>query len=426
MGHIVVNNIGKAYKRYSSQWARLLEWFDPTGRPHHEAHWVLRGVNFTVAPGEAVGIVGRNGAGKSTLLKIIAGTTQPTEGTIEIGGKIAALLELGLGFHPDFTGRQNVYMSGQLLGLSTAGITQLMPDIESFADIGDYIDQPLRTYSSGMQIRLAFALATARVPDILIVDEALSVGDAAFQKKCFQKIEDFREKGCTLLFVSHGIDTVLRLCSKAIYLGDGVVKAFGDVKPVCDTYERHLFGNFNLMDVKPDRPNRSVLRRLDPDMSATVSEIQYGNSDAVIEHCWLEDASGQEINILEGEEVFYWKYRVKFTQDSQEVRFGMMIKTREGLCVYATHTIGKSYNFSSGDTVLVSFRLINHLVPGIYYLNAGMQGLIDDELVVLHRRVDTHTFKVRPVDNNNSPIIGLAEMNGQVAIQQLWEKSVCL
>ncbi|MCB1822234.1 MAG: ABC transporter ATP-binding protein, partial [Candidatus Competibacteraceae bacterium] len=181
MGQIIVRNVGKAYKRYASHWARLQEWLDPRDQPRHQAHWVLRGMDFTVAPGEAVGIIGNNGAGKSTLLKIITGTTQPTEGTVTVSGRVAALLELGMGFHPDFTGRQNVFMAGQLLGHSVATLEERFPDIEAFAEIGDYIDQPVRTYSSGMQVRLAFSVATAIRPEILIVDEALSVGDAYFQ-----------------------------------------------------------------------------------------------------------------------------------------------------------------------------------------------------------------------------------------------------
>ena len=201
MGKLVVSHIGKAYKRYSGKWARVLEWL--SGKPHHDKTWVLRDIHFTVNPGEAVGIVGVNGAGKSTLLKIITGTTQPTSGSVHTEGRVAALLELGMGFHPDFTGRQNVFMAGQLLGLGSDEIAACMPAIEAFAEIGDYIDRPVRTYSSGMQMRLAFSVATAVRPAVLIVDEALSVGDAYFQHKSFNKIREFREQGTTLLIVSH-------------------------------------------------------------------------------------------------------------------------------------------------------------------------------------------------------------------------------
>ncbi|MES3023509.1 MAG: ATP-binding cassette domain-containing protein, partial [Pseudomonadota bacterium] len=177
MGAIHVSGLGKAYKQYRSQAARVAEWVLPFAGPRHKLKWVLRDINFQVAAGESVGLIGINGAGKSTLLKLITGTTQPTTGSVATSGQVAALLELGMGFHPDFSGRQNVLMAGQLLGLSNPDIASLMPHIEAFADIGDYLDQPVRVYSSGMQMRLAFSVATARRPDVLIVDEALSVGD---------------------------------------------------------------------------------------------------------------------------------------------------------------------------------------------------------------------------------------------------------
>ena len=192
MSYIRVNNVGKAYRQYHSKTGRLIEWLSPLNTKRHNLKWILSDINFEVAPGEAVGIIGINGAGKSALLKLITGTSRPTTGEIEISGRVAALLELGMGFHSDFTGRQNVYMSGQLLGLSSEKITELMPQIEEFAEIGDYIDQPVRVYSSGMQVRLAFSVATAIRPDVLIIDEALSVGDAYFQHKSFDKIKEFK------------------------------------------------------------------------------------------------------------------------------------------------------------------------------------------------------------------------------------------
>ncbi len=203
MGKIVVKDLGKAYKHYPSRWSRLWDWIIPWGPDRFTLKWVLQDINFSVAPGEALGIIGINGAGKSTLLKMIVGTVSPTTGSVEIGGRVAALLELGMGFHSDFTGRQNAFMAGQLLGMSVPEITQLMPEIEAFAEIGDYIDQPVRVYSSGMQMRLAFSVATAKRPDVLIVDEALSVGDAYFQHKSFNRIREFRKLGTTLLIVSH-------------------------------------------------------------------------------------------------------------------------------------------------------------------------------------------------------------------------------
>ena len=191
MSYIRVNNVGKAYRQYHSKTGRLIEWLSPLNTKRHNLKWILREINFEVAPGEAVGIIGINGAGKSTLLKLITGTSRPTTGEIEISGRV----ELGMGFHSDFTGRQNVYMSGQLLGLSSEKITELMPQIEEFAEIGDYIDQPVRVYSSGMQVRLAFSVATAIRPDVLIIDEALSVGMHISSIKALSVFENFVRKG---------------------------------------------------------------------------------------------------------------------------------------------------------------------------------------------------------------------------------------
>ena len=221
MGTVRVEGLGKAYKQYPTRWARLAEWVLPFASTRPALHWVLRDISFRVAPGEAVGIIGINGAGKSTLLKIITGTTQPTTGHVELTGSVAAMLELGMGFHADFTGRQNVFMAGQLLGLGVEEISQLMPEIEAFAEIGEYIDQPVRVYSSGMQMRLAFSVATARRPDILIVDEALSVGDAYFQHKSFDRIRQFRRAGTTLLIVSHDKQAIQSICDRAILLDGG-------------------------------------------------------------------------------------------------------------------------------------------------------------------------------------------------------------
>ena len=233
-GYLRVHDLGKTYKRYPHKWGRLAEWL---GRGvHHESIWVLRDVNFDVKPGEAVGIIGVNGAGKSTLLKIITGTTKPTTGSVEAHGRISALLELGMGFHPDFTGRQNVQMAGHLRGMNSHEIAGKMCEIEDFAEIGDYIDQPVRIYSSGMMVRLAFSVATAVRPDILVVDEALSVGDTYFQHKSFDRIRKFRDQGTTLLFVSHSPGSIKTLCDRAILLDQGVVSRDDTPDLVLDYY----------------------------------------------------------------------------------------------------------------------------------------------------------------------------------------------
>jgi lipopolysaccharide transport system ATP-binding protein len=273
MGMITVSHLGKAYKQYPTRWARLTEWLSPFHRPRHQLHWVLQDIDFTVNPGEAVGILGVNGAGKSTLLKMITGTTQPTTGSVHITGRVAALLELGMGFHPDFTGRQNAFMAGQLAGLAQHEIEGLLPDIEQFAGVGEYFDQPVRIYSSGMQARVAFAAATAATPDVLIVDEALSVGDIAFQAKCIQRMNTLLDRGTTVLFVSHSLNQVRQFCSKALYLAHGHVRAWGAADEVCDLYQNDLTGVTQLQQLaqaevatsRPFQPNKHDRER-DPNL----------------------------------------------------------------------------------------------------------------------------------------------------------------
>ncbi len=237
---IDVQGVGKAYPSFNSRWDQFLSLFAKPRKDRFAERWVLRNVSFSAGHGEGVGIIGMNGAGKSTLLKLVVGTTVPTEGTIRLQGRVAALLELGIGFHPDYTGRQNAVMAGQLLGYSNGEIADAMPSIEEFAEIGSAIDEPIRSYSSGMQMRLAFSVATAVRPDVLIVDEALSVGDSYFQAKSFDRIRTMKEAGTTLLFVSHDPAAVKTLCDRAILLDRGRVIADADPEVVLNHYNALL------------------------------------------------------------------------------------------------------------------------------------------------------------------------------------------
>lgn len=323
MGALVVSNIGKAYKRYPGKWTRALEWV--TGRTQHEKTWVLRDISFTIQPGEAVGIIGVNGAGKSTLLKIITGTTQATTGSVGIQGRVAALLELGMGFHPDFTGRQNVMMAGQLLGLHAHEIIACMPAIEAFAEIGDYIDQPVRMYSSGMQMRLAFSVATAVRPDILIVDEALSVGDAYFQHKSFNRIREFRAQGTTLLIVSHDRSAIQSLCDRAILLERGFVIKDGNPEEVMDFYNAII----------AERENATVeVKRLDDGRAQTSS----GTGEARVESIKLLNEDDQAVEFINVGQLVRLKVEVRIHADLPELVFGYMIKDRLGQQVFGTNT----------------------------------------------------------------------------------------
>ncbi|HBD0117090.1 TPA: O8 family O-antigen export ABC transporter ATP-binding subunit [Escherichia coli] len=324
MSYIRVNNVGKAYRQYHSKTGRLIEWLSPLNAKRHNLKWILREINFEVAPGEAVGIIGINGAGKSTLLKLITGTSRPTTGEIELSGRVAALLELGMGFHSDFTGRQNVYMSGQLLGLSSEKITELMPQIEEFAEIGDYIDQPVRVYSSGMQVRLAFSVATAIRPDVLIIDEALSVGDAYFQHKSFERIRKFRQEGTTLLLVSHDKQAIQSICDRAILLNKGQIEMEGEPEAVMDYYNALL----------ADKQNQSIKQVEHNGKTQTVS----GTGEVTISEVHLLDEQGNVTEFVSVGHRVSLQVNVEVKDDIPELVVGYMIKDRLGQPIFGTNT----------------------------------------------------------------------------------------
>lgn len=356
MGTITVTNLGKAYKQYPTRWSRLVEWMDPRRKKHHKLHWVLRDVDFSVRSGEALGIIGINGAGKSTLLKMIVGTTQPTVGSVTMTGRVAALLELGMGFHLDFTGRQNVMMAGQLLGYSVDELTALMPEIEAFAEIGDYIDQPVRVYSSGMQMRLAFSVATARRPDVLIVDEALSVGDAYFQHKSFDRIREFGKQGTTLLIVAHDKAAIQAICDRAVLLNAGRLEMEGPPEAVMDYYNAML----------ADRENSEVRQeKLDSGAVQTVS----GTGEALIEDVALVDQSGQPVEVIGVGQPVVLRIKVKCVQAIPELVVGYMIKDRLGQTVFGTNTFHLKQvlvDLSEGQSVELHFEFLANIGVGSY------------------------------------------------------------
>lgn len=371
MGSIKIEDLGKAYKQYPTRWDRLKEWLIPGTPPRHTLKWILKDISFQIAPGEAVGIIGINGAGKSTLLKIITGTTQATTGSVNISGRIAALLELGMGFHPDFTGRQNVLMAGQLLGYSAEDIQNLMPDIESFAEIGDYIDQPVRVYSSGMQMRLAFSVATAHRPDILIVDEALSVGDAYFQHKSFDRIRTFREQGTTLLIVSHDKTAIQSICDRAILLNAGRLAMEGTPEAVMDYYNAML----------AERENQTVRQHV-----TATGKIQTvsGTGEARMNEIQLLDEQSQPVESINVGQPVKLKIVVEAMDSLPEMVIGYIIKDRLGQAVFGTNTFHhkkKLTNISRGTIVNFVFSFQANLGPGTYSI-----------AVALHTN-DTHIAK---------------------------------
>jgi lipopolysaccharide transport system ATP-binding protein len=362
MGTIAVTNLGKAYRQYATRWSRLAEWVLPGAKPHHVLKWVLQDVSFTVQPGEAVGIIGINGAGKSTLLKMITGTTQPTTGSVHITGRVAALLELGMGFHPDFTGRQNAFMAGQLLGYSVEEIARLMPEIEAFAEIGDYIDQPVRVYSSGMQMRLAFSVATAHRPGVLIVDEALSVGDAYFQHKSFDRIREFRKRGTTLLIVSHDHMAIQSICDRAILLDRGHLAKQGTPEEVMDFYNALIAA----------RENSTVSQKIAQDGRVQTTS---GAGEASVVEIALFNERGDALKMVNVGEDVTLQIKMQANAPIPHLVLGYMIKDRLGQPIFGTnthHTHQTLENLKPGDLITFRISFSMALGPGSYSIATAL------------------------------------------------------
>ena len=356
-----IEGVGKAFREYRMEWQRMLGWFGWNQSPASE-HWVLRNVNFEVQAGEAVGIVGQNGAGKSTLLKLITGTLRPSEGTILIGGRIAAILELGMGFNPDLTGRQNARYASGLMGMSVAQIDAVMPYIEEFAEIGDYFDQPIRTYSSGMQMRVAFSVVTAVRPEILIVDEALSVGDAYFAHKSMARIREFREQGTTLLIVSHDPGAVQSLCDRAILLDRGVLLKDGAPQEVMDFY--------NALIAAKENENVQVTRHVSGKAQTTS-----GTGEATVESIALFNQAGEPVEFVNVGEAVELRVRVVVHGPIPRLVFGYMIKDRLGQPVFGTNTFYTEQaleKLQSGQVVEYTIAFPMNFGPGSYSVSTAL------------------------------------------------------
>lgn len=362
MGTISVSQLGKAYKQFPSRWTRLAEWLVPFYPKRHTLKWILQDISFTVQPGEAVGIIGVNGAGKSTLLKMITGTTQPTTGSVQMTGRVAAMLELGMGFHPDFTGRQNAFMAGQLLGYTVEEIQRLMPDIEAFAEIGDYIDQPVRVYSSGMQMRLAFSVATAIRPDILIVDEALSVGDAYFVHKSFDRIRQFRTQGTTLLIVSHDKAAIQAVCDRAILLNAGQLAMEGAPEAVMDAYNGLI----------ADRENQTV--RQHTTSSGKVQTVS-GSGDAYVNQITLLNEQDEAVEVVGVGQAVRLRIHVQTKSPLPDLVVGFQIKDRLGQMIFGTNTYHLNApltHVAKDREIVTTFQFPANLGQGTYSIATAL------------------------------------------------------
>lgn len=356
-----ISNVSKAYREYASELSRIASWFGLSIRPTTE-HWVLRDISFTINAGEAIGIVGQNGAGKSTLLKLITGTLRPSEGSIIVNGRIAAILELGMGFNQELTGRQNVRHAAGLMGFSASEIDGFLPDIEAFAEIGEYFDQAVRTYSSGMQMRVAFAVATAVRPEILIIDEALSVGDTYFQHKSFSRIREFQRQGTTLLFVSHDKGAIQKLCDHVVLLNAGELIMQGEPEPVMDFYNA-MIAEKEHQTVRQEVNNTGKTQTISGTGEATVTEIM------------LLNTANEGVEILSVGQRITLNIKVSVLADLPELVVGYMIKDRLGQPAFGTNTHHLKrvlLDLRSGEQIDYRFTFDVNLGEGSYSIAVAL------------------------------------------------------
>ena len=417
---IEINNLTKSYKMYNSKQARLLEVIVPKLNIHKEFK-ALDNLDLTVKKGEILGILGKNGAGKSTLLKIITGVTTQSTGTLKINGKISSLLELGTAFNPELTGEENIYQHGQVMGLTKKEIEKKKQEIIDFADIGDHLSQPVKTYSSGMFARLAFACAINVDPDILIVDEVLSVGDMAFQLKCFKKFEEFKERGKTILFVTHNVSDVLKNCTRTIILQKGKKTFDGDVKEGVELYKKIITGNDETKEVT----GKEKFSIIEDDSNSWKSHfnqnpnvIEYGNKDAEVVDYGIFDTNGNFINSIDNEKVVTLKSKIKFNKNIDNPIFTMTIKNFNGVEIAGTNSmIEKIYpgKFNKGEIAIAEFTQLFPIKPGAYTLSFSCTHINSKgELEVLDRKYEALLVEIISSKEN----VGIVKLDTKIKINR--------
>jgi lipopolysaccharide transport system ATP-binding protein len=451
---IKVESLSKCYQIYEQPRDRLKQFVLPqvlravgaASKQYFREFWALKGVSLEVRKGETVGIIGLNGSGKSTLLQMICGTLNPSSGSIRTNGRIAALLELGSGFNPEFTGRENVYMNCAVLGLDHEQIDQRFGAIAAFAEIGEFIEQPVKTYSSGMLVRLAFAVAINVDPEILIVDEALSVGDELFQRKCFSRIEAIRANGATILFVSHSGSQIVELCDRAILLDTGEKIADGMPKKVVGQYQKLLYapadkrallreqirqahmgrevdaahGSTPVMSDGVETEEVGLSESYDPTLMPS-STIEYESHGAYIESAHIVDQRGQQVNSLIAGKRYRYRYTVRFDRIVSHVRFGMLIKTVSGLELGGAQSAiafkDSLPTVSAGTSYRVEFAFVAALNVGTYFLNAGVMGSTHGDDGYLHRLIDVAMFRVMP--DSSRLVTGIVDFSCVPGIEEV-------
>ena len=404
---VSIRHLSKRYRLYDSSWRRLVEWL--TGRSCHRDFWALRDINLEVPRGTALGVVGPNGAGKSTLLKILSGVAYPTEGEVVVEGRVTALLELGTGFHPEFTGRQNIFLNGRLLGFTEAEIQARAGEIISFSELGAFIDQPVRTYSSGMYMRLGFSIAASLDPDVLVIDEIFAVGDAHFQQKCVRRIRDFRERGATILFVSHDPAAVKTLCDDAVLVHQGEIVDRGAPDDVLDYYNALIareHGEAGFLTISRPARESGVGQRA-------------GTFEAVVTEMRLLDEAGSEVKALVAGQAAVLTMRIAFLSDIENPTVGILIRDRLGNDIWGTNTYGlgrETGAFGAGDELEVRWALDMDIGPGQYTVTVA----VHTEDVHLYRCFDWAdamlSFQVLP--RTDYHFIGAAHLRPQVSFRR--------
>jgi len=438
-----LERLSKCYRVYDRHYDRIKQALWLGRRRFYREFWALKDVSLQVRRGETVGILGRNGSGKSTLLQLVCGTLAPTCGRVDVSGRVAALLELGAGFHPEFSGRENVYLNAAILGLSQRQIEERFDQIVSFAELEQFIDRPVKTYSSGMYVRLAFAVAISIDPEILVVDEALAVGDEAFQRKCYARIRQIQKQGGTILFVTHNAQVVLELCNRALLLDRGELLLDAVPKAVVPRYHRLLYAPADQLDevrneirrtaekgedagqsepavpttvcrvgfendAKKPRSGPQPVASFDPNMKPA-STVNYSPHGAEILDPEITTLDGRRVNVLVPEQEYLFRYRVRFDQPAQNVRFGSLIKNLRGVRVSTMAAPpGGVELVPAGCRLLVEFRFRCLLMPEAYFANVGVFGTVAGHEGFLHRITDVLMFRV--LAHNQRATGGVADL----------------
>ena len=412
---IQVEHLSKMYKLYDKPSDRLKESLGLSRKKRYHEHYALHDVNFDVNEGECVGIIGTNGSGKSTILKIITGVLAPTDGNVTVNGRISALLELGAGFNNEYTGLENVYLNGTMIGFTREEIDERLDDILAFADIGDFIHQPVKMYSSGMFVRLAFAVAINIDPEILIVDEALSVGDVFFQAKCYHKFEEFKKQGKTILFVSHDLGSISKYCDRVVLLNQGHMLDQGSPKAMVDMYKQLLVHQDPVKQAEGGVSSQEDWRagfQVNPNL------LEYGEKQAEIVDFVVLDDKGMQSNTIEKGTVFQIKMKVHFNEDIQEPIMAYTFKNIQGTEITGTNTMYEKVsveNPDAGKECIVTFEQKMDLQGGEYLLSFGCTGYRNGEFSVFHRLYDACNVTVVSAKNT----VGFYDMNAEVTIEEL-------